>query len=166
VWAALGRRRAAALGAMAGTLAIGLGFAESARSAFPSAVVLGAVVRARGAEADRVVSYGGLLFGLPFYARRRIAVVAWPQAGDLGPSVSRAIVWSERRLVRAWNGRRRLFLVIAPDRWRGLRRRLGRPATVLGYERGRVLVTNAPLGVRPGRVDGSGSGVSPLGRSG
>src|SRR5262249_41693673 len=54
-----------------------------------------------------------------------------------------------RRLVRAWDGRRRLFLVIAPDRWRALRRKLRRPATVLGYERGWALVTNAPLGVRP-----------------
>src|SRR5439155_481444 len=77
-------------------------------------------------------------------------IVAWGSMEDFGSEPSRAIVWSERRLVRTWNGRRRLFLVITPAEWRRLRRRLSRPAAVLAFERGRVLVTNAPLGARLG----------------
>jgi 4-amino-4-deoxy-L-arabinose transferase-like glycosyltransferase len=148
--AALARGRGVALTAVTGTLAIGLALADVARDAFPSAATIGAVAHARRGEADRLVSYGHFPRGLPFYARRRTVIVAWSSMEDFGTEPSRAIVWSERRLVRAWNGRRRLFLVIAPAEWRRLRRRLSRPAAVLAFERGRVLVTNAPLGARLG----------------
>jgi 4-amino-4-deoxy-L-arabinose transferase-like glycosyltransferase len=148
------RTPAVALAAIAVSLAIALVRVERTRAVFPSAAVLGETIRARRAEADRVVCWGRLPLGLPFYARRRIAIVAWTGADDLGGDRRResAIRWSGRRLVRAWNGRRRIFLVIAPEDWRRLRPRLVRPASVLAFERGRALVTNAPLGARPTQV--------------
>jgi hypothetical protein len=135
--------------AVAAGLAIALPVLETARPMFPSAARMGDVLRARGAEADRVVVVGRLPLGLPFYARRRVAVAGWPGTRDLGPREPRAIVWKPRDVVRRWNGRRRLFVVITPSDWRTLRRRLRRPASVLAAADGRVLVTNAPLGVRP-----------------
>jgi hypothetical protein len=124
---------------------------ERVRAVFPSAAILGETIRARGAEADRVACYGRLPLGLPFYARRRVAIVAWTGADDFGGDRGREteIRWSPRRLVRSWNGRRRILLVIASEDWRLLRPRLLRPATVIAFERGRALVTNAPLGARP-----------------
>jgi 4-amino-4-deoxy-L-arabinose transferase-like glycosyltransferase len=153
--AGLVRTRGARLAVLVATLALGLVRIEPARAVFRSYAQLGAVIRARGAEADRVVVYGRLLDGLPFYARRRTAIVAWNGMEDFGVrNDGRALRWSERRLRRAWDGRRRLFLVIAPDAWRRLRPRLVRPATVLAAEHDRVLVTNAPLGERPAALAG------------
>jgi 4-amino-4-deoxy-L-arabinose transferase-like glycosyltransferase len=145
------RRRGAMLATLVLSLAAGLARAERARGAFTSYAALGTVIRARGGEADRVVTYGRLLEGLPFYARRRITLVAWDGTEDFGggPGDARALRWSERRLVRAWNGRCRIFLVIAPEAWRRLRPRLRRAPVVLASEHGRILVSNAPLGVWP-----------------
>lgn len=147
------RGPATALAAVAGTLALALAVTEGARGAFPSYAALGTIARARRAEADRLVTYGRFLQGLPFYARRRTVVVGAPGPLDFGAASreGRLLLWSEPRLVRAWNGRRRVFLVIRPKDWRALRRRLLRPASVLALEHDRVLVSNAPLGVRPSR---------------
>jgi len=148
------RRRGVAVVLVAATLAVGLAVVEQARATFPSYRALGTIARARGREADRLVTVGRFLQGLPFYARRRTVVVGPPGPLDFGVGFreGRALRWDEARLVRAWNGRRRLFVVVTPKDWRRLRRRLDRPATVIAAEHGRVLVTNAPLGVRPGRA--------------
>ena len=147
--AALRRGRpGAALAVTAATLAVGLALVEPARGAFESCRALGGILRARAAEADRVVVYGRFLQGLPFYARRRTAVVGPPGSLEFGAgrADARHILWSERRLVRSWNRGRRIFLVVRPKDWRVLRKRLRRPPTVLAAEHGRVLMTNAPLG--------------------
>jgi hypothetical protein len=138
-----------ALAGGAASLAAGLALIEPARSAFEGYRALGGIVRARGGEADRVVAYGKFLQGLPFYARRRTVAVGPPSSLEfgVGRADARHILWSERRLVDAWNGRRRIFLVIRPKDWWTLRRRLVRPPTVLAAEHGRLLLTNAPLGL-------------------
>jgi 4-amino-4-deoxy-L-arabinose transferase-like glycosyltransferase len=146
-------RRGLALALAAAALGVGLAAAEGARGAFPAYRALGGIARARHAEADRLVVYGRFLQGLPFYARRRTVVVGPPGPLDFGARrpEGRALLWTERRLRREWDGRRRLFLVIRPKDWRALRPRLGRPASVLALEHDRVLLANAPLGARPPR---------------
>jgi 4-amino-4-deoxy-L-arabinose transferase-like glycosyltransferase len=143
------RSRALGLAVVIGTLAVGLGLTERVRPAFPSYAALGTIVRGRSAEADEVVTVGRFLQGLPFYARRPTAVVGGAGPLDFGAErpEGRAILWGEGRLVRAWNDGRRIFLVIRPRDWRRLRPRLVRPANVLAAEHGRVLLSNAPLGV-------------------
>jgi 4-amino-4-deoxy-L-arabinose transferase-like glycosyltransferase len=148
--AAIGRgRHGAALVACGGTLAVALALVEPARAAFESYRGFGTILRARNPEADRIVAYGKFLQGLPFYARRRSVVVgpATSLEFGVGRADARHILWSERRLVDDWNGRRRLFLIIRPKEWRALKPRLVRPATVVAAEHGRVLLTNAPLGL-------------------
>jgi aminoarabinose transferase-like protein len=150
VLAAAIRRPSIALVVMAGGLAVGLASVEPARRAYRSYAALGTIVRLRAAEADRVVTYGTYLQGLPFYARRHTTLVS--SLGELrfGATFSegRALVWSDKRLIRAWNGRRRIFLIIEPEAWGRLRHRLQRPPAVLAFEHGHVLMTNAPLGIR------------------
>jgi hypothetical protein len=145
------RRPAAALVLMAGGLAIGLVWTERARNAYRSYAALGTIARIRAAEADQLVTYGTYLQGLPFYARRHTTLVS--SLGELRFGATfpegRALVWSDQQLIRAWNGRRRLFLVIDPEAWGRLKCRLQRPPTVLALEHGHVLMTNAPLGIRP-----------------
>jgi len=140
-----------ALVVMAAGLALGLARTERSRDAYRSYPALGAVVRLRSGEADRLVTFGTYLQSLPFYARRRTAVVG--SGGELhfgaGLPDGRTLLWSEAQLIRAWNGRRRLLLVIEPDVWRRLRHQLTRPPSVLALEHRRVLVTNALLGLRP-----------------
>ena len=140
-----------ALALLAGGLALGLVRTERARSAYRSYASLGTIARLRSGEADRLVTYGTYLQGFPFYARRRTVVV--DSLGELRFGASfpegRALMWSETQLIQAWNGRRRLLLVIDPVVWRRLRHQLTRPPTVLALEHRRVLVTNAPLGLRP-----------------
>jgi len=140
-----------ALAVMAGGLAWGLVHTERARSAYRSYASLGTIARLRRGEADRLVTYGTFLEGLPFYARRRTVVVGSQGELRFGGSFpeGRALMWSETQLIHAWNGRRRLLLVIEPDAWRRLRHRLIPPPAVLALEHRRVLVTNAPLGLRP-----------------
>jgi 4-amino-4-deoxy-L-arabinose transferase-like glycosyltransferase len=145
---ALGRR-GLGLAALAGTLAVGLALAERVRPAFPSYAALGTIVRSRSAEADDLVTVGRFLQGLPFYARRPTALVGSAGPLDFGAErpEGRDVLWREGRLVKAWNDGRRIFLVVRPRDWRRLRPRLVRPANVLAAEHGRVLVSNAPLGV-------------------
>ena len=147
-------RPSVALVVMAAGLALGLARTEQSRSAYRSYPALGTVVRARSGEADRLVTYGTYLQSLPFYARRRTVVVGSGGELQFGASLpeGRALVWREEKLIRAWNGRRRLMLVIEPDVWRRLRHRLTRPPSVLALEHRRVLVTNAVLGLRPPRA--------------
>jgi hypothetical protein len=144
-------RPAWALAAGAASLAAALACVDPARTAFESYRGLGTILRARASEADRIVVYGRFLQGLPFYARRRTVLVGPPSSLEfgVGRADARHILWSERLLVEAWNGRRRIFLVVRPKDWRTLRKKLARPPAVLAAEHGRVLLTNAPLGVRP-----------------
>jgi 4-amino-4-deoxy-L-arabinose transferase-like glycosyltransferase len=144
-----------AVGVAAGALALALGLVERARVAFPSYAAIGTIARVRHAEADRLVIHGRFLQGLPFYARRRVVLVGAPGPLDFGVGSrdGRMLLWDEARLVRAWNGRRRIFLVVRPKDWRGLRRRLRRPASVLALEHDRVLLSNVPLGQRAALLD-------------
>jgi len=144
-------RPGVALVVMAAGLALGLARTERSRSAYRSYPALGTLARLRAAEADRLVTFGTYLQSLPFYARRRTAVVGSGGELQFGASLpdGRALLWNEAQLIRAWNGRRRLLLVIEPDVWRRLRHQLTRPPSVLALEHRRVLVTNALLGLRP-----------------